>query len=116
MTVPFRSDQPVAFQTPFEFPPRPTPGTQVCKELAGYNAARADFDVESDNLAELDMCAVDYDRVSSVLGKSALQEGEGEAAAPDIGSGADETMVRMNRITDYSDRKIRNPVARFARF
>ena len=95
LTSTFRSDQPVAFQTPFEFPPRPTPGTQVCKELAGYNAARADFDVESDNLAELDMCAVDYDRVSSVLGKSALEKEKGEeAAAPDIGSGADETMVR----------------------
>ena len=87
-----RSDQPVAFQTPFEFPPRPTPGTQPCKELAGYNAARADFDVESDNLAELDLCAVDYDRISSVLDKSAL-EVEEEAAQIDLGSGADETLV-----------------------
>jgi len=85
-----RSDQPMALVTPFEFPPRPTPGTQVCKELAGYNAARADFDVESDNLAELDMCAIDYDRVSSVLGKSAEEE-----APPDIGSGADETLLSL---------------------
>ena len=64
-----------------------------CKELAGYNAARADFDVESDNLAELDLCAVDYDRVSSVLDKSAL-EAEEEAAQTEIGSGVDETLVR----------------------
>ena len=83
----------MTFQTPFEFPPRPTPGTQTCKELAGYNAARADFDVESDNLAELDLCAVDYDRVNSVLGKSALEE-EGDATS-DIGSGVDQTLVRI---------------------
>jgi len=89
-----RSDQPVAFQTPFEFPPRPTPGTQPCKELAGYNAARADFDVESDNLAELDLCAVDYDRISSVLDKSAL-EAEEEAAQIDLGSGADDTLLAL---------------------
>ena len=100
-----RSDQPVAFQTPFEFPPRPTPGTQPCKELAGYNAARADFDVESDNLAELDLCAVDYDRISSVLDKSAL-EAEEEAAQIDLGSGADKTLVRIAElcltVTDYA--------------
>ena len=92
MIAHFRSDQPVAFPTPFEFPPRPTPGTQSCKELAGYNAARADFDVESDNLAELDLCAVDYGRVSGVIGKSALEE-EGDATS-DIGSGGDQTLVR----------------------
>lgn len=40
---------------PLGAPIRPIPGSTIFKELAGYNAARAEFDTEYDNCAELEL-------------------------------------------------------------
>ncbi|XP_033201839.1 transcriptional adapter 2A isoform X1 [Bombus vancouverensis nearcticus] len=44
-----------------EEPPRFAPNTLNCKLLAGYNAARSDFEVNFDNHAELLISALNYD-------------------------------------------------------
>lgn len=52
-----RIDRPVLF-APMESPgeiQRPAQRSQMHKDLAGYNAARGDFDWESDNLAEMEL-------------------------------------------------------------
>ena len=59
-------DQAVAFQPSLDFPPRPGgPATPQHKELAGYNAARADFDFEPLNLSERDVGGLDFDTMKA---------------------------------------------------
>ena len=57
----FRQDQPVAFVSPMEHPIRPAHGSQMQKEIAGYNVARGDFDQEHENTAEVKIKDVDFD-------------------------------------------------------
>ncbi|XP_045614375.1 transcriptional adapter 2-alpha isoform X1 [Procambarus clarkii] len=52
--------QPVSYIGNVDDPPRPLPGTSVCRDMAGYNAARGDFDVEYDNMAEVDIQDLDF--------------------------------------------------------
>ena len=59
-----RRDQPVNFtisETPGSVL-RPLKTSNLHKELAGYNAARGDFDWESDNLAEMELNNIDVNR------------------------------------------------------
>lgn len=58
-----RKDQPCVF-APMESPGdvlRPAQRSQMHKDLAGYNAARSDFDWESDNLAEMELNVIEAD-------------------------------------------------------
>lgn len=52
--------QPVTYIGGIDDPPRPIPGTTACRDMAGYNAARGDFDVEYDNNAEVDIQDLDF--------------------------------------------------------
>ena len=51
--------QPVTYIGGTDDPPRPLPGTAFCRDMAGYNAARGDFDVEHDHSAELEIQDLD---------------------------------------------------------
>ncbi|XP_071522128.1 transcriptional adapter 2-alpha isoform X2 [Panulirus ornatus] len=51
--------QPVSYVGGTDDPPRPLPGTSSYRDMAGYNAARGDFDVEHDNTAEVDIQDLD---------------------------------------------------------
>lgn len=51
--------QPVVYVGGTDDPPRPLPGTSASRDMAGYNAARGDFDVEYDNAAEMDIQDLD---------------------------------------------------------
>lgn len=57
-----RNDRPVTYVPQSEVKAnasvRPFPGSQMQKDLAGYNSARGDFDWESDNLAEMELNGV----------------------------------------------------------
>ncbi|XP_047484715.1 transcriptional adapter 2-alpha-like isoform X1 [Penaeus chinensis] len=51
--------QPVTYEGGGDDPPRPLPGTAACRDMAGYNAARGDFDIEHDHGAESDIQDLD---------------------------------------------------------
>lgn len=42
-------------------PPRPADGSPMCREMAGYSAARGEFTVEYNNFAEMDVCNLSFD-------------------------------------------------------
>ncbi|KAG7172765.1 transcriptional adapter 2-alpha-like isoform X2 [Homarus americanus] len=52
--------QPVVYTGGIDDPPRPLPGTAGSRDMAGYNAARGDFDTEYDNNAEVDIQDLDF--------------------------------------------------------
>lgn len=52
--------QPVKCYPGLEDPVRPLIGTIQCRDMAGYNAARGDFDIEYDHGAETDVMDLDY--------------------------------------------------------
>lgn len=54
-----RQDQPVIFVASEVDPLRPQTRSNLHKDLAGYNAARGDFDWESDNLAEMELNSIE---------------------------------------------------------
>ena len=70
-----RRDQPVALVISCDAPTRPVHNTQNYKDLGGYNAARADFEFELDNLAESGIVEVDFDTMKdAALEKKAVDE------------------------------------------
>lgn len=73
---PPRRDRPVAagVAPPTDFPPRPSHGTAAHRDLAGYCAARADFEFEPDNAAELEVVGVDCEDVEKGGGVTKLDE------------------------------------------
>ncbi|XP_066958781.1 transcriptional adapter 2-alpha-like isoform X1 [Macrobrachium rosenbergii] len=51
--------QPITYKGGSDDPPRPIPGTAFFRDMAGYNAARSDFEVEFDHNAELEIQDLD---------------------------------------------------------
>ncbi|XP_059088891.1 transcriptional adapter 2-alpha-like [Tigriopus californicus] len=64
---PSRRDQPVVFNIASEIPLRPVHGSAVYKDLAGYNAARGDFEFEIENGAERNLRALDYETMKQAV-------------------------------------------------
>ncbi|XP_068219815.1 transcriptional adapter 2-alpha [Palaemon carinicauda] len=52
--------QPITYKGGSDNPPRPLPGTPSFRDMAGYNAARSDFDVEYDHNAELEIQDINF--------------------------------------------------------
>uniref|UniRef100_A0A0B7A9D5 Transcriptional adapter n=1 Tax=Arion vulgaris TaxID=1028688 RepID=A0A0B7A9D5_9EUPU len=55
----FDKGAPVVFKLS-DNPPRPPEGSTLSVEMAGYSAARGDFNVEFDNFIELDLCHMTF--------------------------------------------------------
>lgn len=107
---------PITYKTlAVDDPPRPTVGSQLYREMAGYMPARGDFTAEYDDYAESDICKMEFPQdygSNRADGSSSSSSDSSESEDDDCGFSDTDLKVTVLRIYNrrLSERKRRKQI------